>query len=380
MKILIIGAGIGGLTLANLLRQREPASEVCLVERSASLESGWRQQGGTLSIKDPGGLTALQQLGMYEDLRLVSEPVTAFRFLTAEGKPLLTLREPPPAANRVATLRVPRAALHNRLLHDVKDLIRFGAVCTGYHSRDGKPVADVENGTEESADLVVACDGVKSAIRRQMIADEPHYLGLAAITGAIPAAAPHSLLRDGPVMIVGGGSTLLVDQEQASIGWALTLHAGYHEFEHLTHRELQRRVLLATRGWYSPVRDLLEDTHPDDIAALGGFYDRKPLRRAHDGTVVLLGDAAHPMSPFRGEGANMAMLDALALVDSLRSFGKDDQWERAIVRYEREMLARSRRSVLLSRRAAQEMHSQNLISRSIRDAKLRLANRFMARR
>jgi salicylate hydroxylase len=181
-------------------------------------------------------------------------------------------------------------------------------------------------------------------------------------------------------MIVGDGSTLLVDQEQQSIGWALTLHARHHEFEQLTHPDLQKRVLLATREWYSPIRDLLEGTPPEDIAVLGGFYDRNPLRCAHDGNVVLLGDAAHPMSPFRGEGANMAMLDALVLVDSLRGRGKDDQLERAIVSYECEMLARTRRAILLSRRAAQEMHSRNLITRSIRDTKLRLANQFMARR
>jgi len=380
LKILIIGAGIGGLTLANLLRQREPAIQVQLVERSAEPESSRPESGGTLALKEPGGLTALQRLGIYEDLRRVGKPVTDFRFLTADGKLLMTLREPPPSAARGTTWRVPRSALHHQLLRDVKDLIRFGTVCTGYHSRDGKPAADFENGEEESADLVVACDGVKSVVRRHMIGDEPHYLDLAAITGAIPAAAPHPLLRDGPVMMVGDGSTLLADQEYESIGWALTLHARYHEFEQLTHLDLQQRVLLATREWYSPVRALIEDTRPEDIAVLGGFYDRNPLRRAHDGNVMLLGDAAHPMSPFRGEGANMAMLDALVLADSLRYFGKEEQLEAVISRYEREMLARTRRAILLSRRAAREMHTRNLITRSIRDAKLRLANQFMARR
>jgi 2-polyprenyl-6-methoxyphenol hydroxylase-like FAD-dependent oxidoreductase len=74
------------------------------------------------------------------------------------------------------------------------------------------------------------------------------------------------------------------------------------------------------------------------------------------------------------------MLDALVLADSLRYFGKDDRLEAAISRYEREMLARTRRAILLSRRAAREMHTRNLITKAIRDAKLRLANQFMARR
>jgi 2-polyprenyl-6-methoxyphenol hydroxylase-like FAD-dependent oxidoreductase len=380
VKILIIGAGIGGLTLASLLRQANPAIQMSLVERSAEPVSAQLQPGGTLALKEPGGLTALRRLGMYEDLCQVSKPVADFRFLTADGKPLLTLRKPSPASASGTTWRVPRSALHHHLLRDVMGPIRYGTVCTGYRSQTEKPVVQFADGDEESADLVVACDGVKSAVRRQMIRDEPHYLGLAAITGAIPVAAPHPLLRDGPVMIIGDGGTLLVDQEQQSIGWALTLHARYHEFERLTHLDLQKRVLLATRGWYSPVREIVEDTHPEDIIALGGFYDRNPLLRAHDGNIVLLGDAAHPMSPFRGEGANMAMLDAVVLVDSLGPFCKDDQLERAIVHYEQEMLARTRRAVLLSRRAAREMHSHNLITRFIRDTKLRLADHVMAHR
>jgi 2-polyprenyl-6-methoxyphenol hydroxylase-like FAD-dependent oxidoreductase len=94
---------------------------------------------------------------------------------------------------------------------------------------------------------------------------------------------------------------------------------------------------------------------------------------------MLLGDAAHPMSPFRGEGANMAMLDALVLVDLLNR-SKEGRLEHVLVRYEQEMLDRTRRYVLLSRRSAMEMHSRNPITNLILTAKLRLANHFVSRR
>jgi salicylate hydroxylase len=122
----------------------------------------------------------------------------------------------------------------------------------------------------------------------------------------------------------------------------------------------------------------LSSTPSETIACLGGFYDKEPSTHAHANGVVLLGDAAHPMSPFRGEGANMAMLDAVSLADCLDQH-EDHCIESALVTYEREMLGRSRKAVLLSRHAAREMHSRSRIIQLIRNTKLRLADRFMPR-
>jgi salicylate hydroxylase len=376
VKVLIIGAGIGGLTLANLLLRTEPSIDVSLVERSSDGESAQVAQGGTLGLKDPGGLLALQRLGMYDNISRVSRPVANFTFLTSRGQRLLTLREPAPSSGRLPAMRVPRAALYERLLGDVRDRVRFGVTCTGYRLAVAGAAARYVHGEEEAADLLIAADGVKSAIRRQMIHDAPHYLGLAAISGATSSAPAPGLLAHGPMMVIGDGCTLLLDQDQESIGWCLTLHAGLHAFERSTGKELLLRVLEATRGWCPEVCTVLEHTSPGDTRPLGGFYDRDPIRRARDGTVVLLGDAAHPMSPFRGEGANMAMLDALSLAACLTSHA-GDAVEQRLDRYVREMLPRSGRSVQLSRRAAREMHSRNPATRTIRAAKLRLADHFM---
>jgi salicylate hydroxylase len=368
LQIIIIGAGIGGLTLANLLRQAAPSIHVQIFERDSA--ANIHAQGGTLGLKDPGGLTALQRLGMYEEIHAVSKTVTQFTILTQSGKHLLTLHGHP------HSLRVSRATLRDLLLRVIHQLITFDTLCTGYAEKQGKPLVKLSGGREQTADVVVACDGVKSAIRQQLVGDKPHYEGLSAISGGIATAEVHPLLAEGPLLVIGKGVSLVLDQESEHIGWALTLHTNHKELEPLPKSILKERVTEATRQWYSPIHEIVSNTKVDDVAYLGGFYDKEPLRYARAGNLVLLGDAAHPMSPFRGEGANMAMRDAISFVDTLHATG-ESQLEQALVRYEHEMLARTRKSVLESRKAAREMHSRNPLTHSLLLGKLRLANRLL---
>ena len=135
--------------------------------------------------------------------------------------------------------------------------------------------------------------------------------------------------------------------------------------------------MAATRGWATAFERVVSESDPSDLFSLGGFCDRNPLAKARKEGVVLLGDAAHPMSPFRGEGANTAMLDALVLADALAKC--EVKLEVALSSYEREMLIRSRKYVLLSRNAAREMHSTDWWSQRIRNAKFRIADFFVKR-
>lgn len=156
----------------------------------------------------------------------------------------------------------------------------------------------------------------------------------------------------------------------------MTLRTEHKELESLPKSVLKERALVATRQWSSPIREVVSSTHVEDIASVGGFFDKEPLQRARAGTLVFLGDAAHPMSPFRGEGANMAMCDALSFVDLLPT-AQVGQLEQALARYEHEMLARTRKSILESRKAAREMHSLNPFIRLVLQGKLRLADRLI---
>jgi salicylate hydroxylase len=365
LQIIIIGAGIGGLTLANLLHQAHPEIDVRIFERDSSMYA--RTQGGTLGLKEQGGLEVLRRLGLKEAICAVSQPVTRFTILSQQGKHLLTLHGHP------HSLRVPRAALRDLLLRDVHQLITFDTNCTGYTEHGSKPVVMFANGQVETADVVIACDGVKSAIRQQMVGDRPRYLGLSAISGSIETTERHPLLADGPILVIGEGVSLMLDQWQDAIGWSLTLRTKQKELESQSISALQERARDLTRQWYAPVWDIVSTTSIREIIYLGGFYDKEPLQRACAGMLVLLGDAAHPMSPFRGEGANMAMLDALSFVDVFQTT-REGQLRRILASYEHEMLARTKKAVLESRKSAKAMHSRNPVTRWLLQGKLKLAN------
>jgi 2-polyprenyl-6-methoxyphenol hydroxylase-like FAD-dependent oxidoreductase len=372
VNIIIVGAGIGGLTLGNLLQQSSKQIHFRIFERDTRAHS--RLQGTTLGLKSPGGLVALQRLGMYEEIREWSKPVTNFSFLTRKGKPLLNLRDNPHSPE--TTLRVPREKLRDLLLKDIGGKIEFHTTCTGFTAREGKPVVFFANGREEAADLVVACDGVNSVIRKQMIGDERHYLGISGIGGTLPSDFPHPLLAGGPFIAIGDGMSLFVDQYEGKIRWGFSMHSQEKELKDISGPVLKERALSATKSWSPFMQEILQKTRPEEIAFGGGLYDKEPLTKAHAGSIVLLGDAAHPMSPFRGEGANMAMIDALSLTDGLLAADTRNR-EGALLIYEEEMLKRTRKYILLSRQSAYEMHRSNWFLQVVRNAKLRMANSFI---
>ena len=178
-------------------------------------------------------------------------------------------------------------------------------------------------------------------------------------------------------MVLGNGSTLFLLKAEQGVGWSLATHAPEKQFDGLSQVALKEHALAAMRGWAPKFENVVGGSDPTTLLSLGGFYDKEPLHKARTQSIVLLGDAAHPMSPLRGEGANTAMLDALVLADALVKSGAN--LEAALSCYEREMLQRSRKYVLLSRKAAREMHSTSWWVQYIRNAKLRVASFFMKR-
>ncbi len=372
MNIIIVGAGIGGLTLGNLLHQAGQNIHFQIYERDADVHS--RTQGYSISLREPGGLSALQRLGLYDDLRKFSPVMQNLSFYTSEGKLLMNLKEDP--ASPKATLRVPRAKLRDLLLRDIADCVRFNTPCVGYAQQDGELTVRLADGHEKPADLLVACDGVNSGIRQQMLGDAPHYLGISAISGAVTHVIDNPLLANGSVMIIGNGAALFLLKEDDATAWSFSMPVSKGEFENMPKPALRDRVVEATRGWTAPVPDLIQQTDPEGLT-VRGYYDRDPLTSARRDHVILMGDAAHPMSPFRGEGANNAMLDALSLADVLTaSDGKS--LDGKLAQWESEMLKRTRKAVLDSRQAALDLHTKNPVAGAVRNAKYRFFNWLMA--
>jgi 2-polyprenyl-6-methoxyphenol hydroxylase-like FAD-dependent oxidoreductase len=373
MRIVIVGAGIGGLTLAAALRRE--GMEARVYEREPS--STARPQGYAISLKGSTGLRVLRELGLEEELRKTGRPTPDFTFLTPEGRPLLHLH--PAADSPEYTVGISREILRARLLEAVpRDWLTWGARCSGVTRRGDTLIVEFEEGPPVEADLVVAADGVRSALRKKLVGDPPHYLGLAAIGGVTGGEIEHPLLAGGAFMSLGRGSSLFVQRYSAEgkTIWSFCTHAREGQFDPLEGQCLRDWTLDQIRTWHEPIPALVSSTAPSDVT-VRSYYDRAPLRTYVYEGIVLMGDAGHPMSPFQGQGANMAMVDALELARHLKMRLQGDQ--QALARYDRQAVKRNRTEVMRSRIAARLFHSRGRLSLVVRNAGLRLMDQALLR-
>jgi salicylate hydroxylase len=216
-----------------------------------------------------------------------------------------------------------------------------------FSRHDEFAVVSFDNGVSVKADVVIAADGIHSALQRYVVDPTvPVFSGTVAYRGLIPA----SPLRGWPEYLVtwgGGGKHLLVFPVR---GGELLNYVGFVPAdEHM--RESWSApgdpVTLAAEfaDWNPQARRLLARV---DTTFTWGLYDREPLTRWTLGRLCLLGDAAHPMLPHLGQGANQAIEDAMALATLLRGASAADVPE-ALTRYETLRRDRTARIQQLSR-------------------------------
>jgi salicylate hydroxylase len=369
MKVIIVGAGISGLTLAAALTQLAPRIEVELYERDAS--ASVRRKGYAISLKGDAGLAVLERLGVRDHvLAHDAQQVTNFVINDCRGRILLAL---PSAENDKSReiYRVQRDHLQAVLADTLPDsLVRHGFQALGYEMLEGRCRVIFTGGRHVDGDVLVGCDGVGSALRRQLIGDPPHFLGLSAITGDAAMTVDDPLLSGGYFMTLGDlGDSFFGYRQPGGVHFSYTSHVDPSALESTSQPELLNRVQAATADWHPLIPMITAATDPDSIETRG-YYDREPAKQIRDGNVWLIGDAAHPMSPFQGQGANTAMLDAVELAELLGSGNLPAEADRVAGR----IAARGRKAVLQSRHAAKQFHSTSRWQMINRDFGFRMAN------
>jgi salicylate hydroxylase len=244
--------------------------------------------------------------------------------------------------------------------------VHLGHRLVGAADRGGGAEAWFDNGVRITADVLVGADGIHSAVRAALFGEEPpDFAGCVAYRGLVPAKRIVALgLELGNQSWVGPGGHFVhyfVSRRRLLnfVGW--TEHDAWNR-EDWTDRATVARALAAFAGWHEQVRTIIAAAETCFIWAL---FDRDPLPRWSLGHTTLLGDACHPMYPFMGQGAAMAIEDGATLAACLRAV--EDPAE-GLQQYERLRLPRVILLQAMSRANKIRFHMPDGLAQQLRDA------------
>ena len=358
----VIGAGIGGLAAAAGLCSA--GWDVTACERAASLEP----VGAGLALA-PNGLRALDAIGAGDALRALAVP-QELGIRRRDGRWLIRSTTGQMISDRFGdpVILVPRAAVIDALAPRVPDgVLSLGTEVTSVEP-GGKAAARVATTAGEmEADLVVAADGIGSATRPALFPGHPglRYAGFTTwrlltgpVTGQVPMAESWGRGTVFGVMPLSGGQVYCYAAAPADPGARAA-------------DELAELVRLFGT-WHEPIPGLLASARPQDVLRHDVAELAAPLPSFHHGRVVLLGDAAHPMTPNLGQGACQALEDA-AVLSRLAARTEPDAVTEMLARYTAVRLPRTTYIVRWSRRAATMTTWTSPLAVAFRNTMTRLA-------
>jgi salicylate hydroxylase len=390
--IAIIGGGIGGVALAVACLHR--GIPFTLYERDSGFDT--RSQGYGLTLQQAS--KAIEGLGI---ISLAAGVVSTRHVVhTTDGKVIgeWGIRKWHPSAVKTSVKRtnihIARQSLRLALLEQLGgyDAVQWGHQLVGFKERakesEDKNIElsfQVDGEIKiAKADLVVGADGIRSTVRKLLISDEIsplQYLGCIVILGICPLTAleglESSLLDSSTVFQTANGNerVYIMPYDANSVMWQLSFPMPEEEAKALSAqgaKALKHEACRRTQ-WHDPIPQILAATQTSQVSGYP-VYDRPLLEAellAKGQHVTLIGDAAHPMSPFKGQGANQALLDALALARGismgcrpLSHWREAGMRESVLTEFETEMLTRSASKVRDSAEAAEFLHSDIVLHES----------------
>jgi salicylate hydroxylase len=360
-KIVIAGAGIGGLCAALALAKR--GFLVAVYEQSPQLG----EVGAGLQLS-PNAMHVLQALGVSEQIKAKAfRPKSAVMRHYQTGKTYFTVPLGDAATQKYGAdyLHIHRADLHNVLYDACKDLnvsIHLSHAIQSYQQSPQYLTIQFENGESLKADLLIGADGIKSKVQACMLGQTPaHFTGQVAWRGVVAAdKLPKGLIKPNANLWVGPGKHFVSYYLRGGdlVNFVAVLERSDWQKESWSESGDINELRDTFSGWHPEVTELLAASEQCFLWAL---FDRQPLTQWTSQNVALLGDACHPMLPFLAQGAAMAIEDSYALAHCL---AKENDSHAALIAYQDIRLVRTRDIQLKARQNASLYHMSSPIEQA----------------
>lgn len=322
MKAMIIGCGIAGPAMA--LALKKVGVQAIIYEAQATPDD---QKGAFLGIS-PNGLNILKEYISLDEV-LTDYTPGKIRFFNARNKPIGVIDNAEQFSRYGSeSVQLKRGLLNGSLRRAAQQEgipIEFGKrlVSVTGHGGKGTVSACFADGSKAEGDLLIGCDGIHSAVRRQVFPDarEPEYTGLLS-TGGFTRLADFSISTDAIHMTFG---------ERGFFGYAVSSRGEIWWFNNIAQTteplrdtwgqseraDLKNRLTALHRNDPEPIASIIQEAHSIEIYPI---YDIPFLDQWHQGHICLIGDAAHATAPHIGQGASLALEDTLVLAQCIRDY------------------------------------------------------------
>lgn len=363
-NIAIVGGGPGGLTLARLLQMN--GADVKVYERDENRNV--RVQGATLDLHYESGLAALRKADLMDEFNANYRPGADKMRITDKHANIVFEDDFAVSDNdEFARPEIDRGPLREILLNSLKpDTVVWDNQLISLCSKNNAFKLEFKNGSEAFADIVIAADGANSKIRPYITPIKPFYSGVTAVEGAVydsekNAPRIHELLQGGKIFALDDSKTFVVSSKgDGSLAFYMGLIVNeswakdsFIDFSNNSQMLAWFKKTFA--GWDNIWDELFENAstpfipRPQYCMPFDQIWEALP-------NLTMLGDAAHLMPPYAGEGVNMAMQDALELAECLLNKNFPDT-HAAIAAYEKQMRARASEVAKMTMEQTASMHS-----------------------
>lgn len=366
-QIAIVGGGPGGLTLAKLLQVQNVVVKV--YERDADETA--RQQGATLDLHEESGLEALRRANLLEEFYANYRP-EAGKMRVLDQHATIHMNNHDSEDDGEHRPEIDRAPLRDLLIQSLNPgTMVWNSQFTSMEKQGEGWLLHFKNGTSTYADLVIAADGANSKIRPYLNSIPPVYSGVTIVEGNIYHAAKNApqlwkLVNGGKVFAMGTERSLILSAKGEG---SLSFYTGCKVPENWV---VQSGIDFSDKqqvfDWFKDDFANWDDIWKELFASDEMWFVPRPQYHfpldqiwETQSNITLIGDAAHRMPPYAGEGVNMAMQDAFELAECLTNPNFETVVE-ALSHYEKQMLKRGAEVTEMTLQSTEMLHSKDAVN------------------